>query len=218
MLQDRLLGMAVVLCTTSSLFVAGLVARRELFSPAAAKAADETIAPADWNTLLTTGHRIGPEKAALTVVEFGDFECPACAAFARLAGRFRQAYPDDFAVVFHHYPISYHEFALQFAQASECVARQGRFEAFHDSVFAGQRAIQKRPVLEFALASGIRDSAAFTVCLADSLQTTSVARDVMIANRIHVTGTPTVAVNGKRLGTGIDSTRLADLLRRALKR
>ena len=91
-LREWSLNVAVFCCSASALLVAGLTLRRELrATPPAAR--DERLAPSEWTALLASGHRIGASNATLGIVEFGDFECPACAAFYRMARRFGEFHP-----------------------------------------------------------------------------------------------------------------------------
>lgn len=213
-LREWSLNAAVLCCTISALFVAGLTARREL-RPGPPAARDEKISPSEWSALLSTGHRVGPTNAVLAVVEFGDFECPACGAFYRMTRRFSELHPGEFAIVFHHLPIEYHEFANDYAVASECAADQGAFETYYDSVFAHQRQIGKRSLVELAAAAGARDTVSFRRCLSKGNKSVIVEADAQAAARVHATATPTLVVDGVRLGRGIDSAGLEDLLRRA---
>jgi hypothetical protein len=102
------------------------------FRPAAAsiRQAPRPVSAAvgNWADLEQAGHRIGPASAKLTIVEFGDFECPACGEFEHTLQQVRRAYPKDVAVVFRHWPLPYHKLAYPAARAAECAADQGRFE------------------------------------------------------------------------------------------
>ncbi|HET7632309.1 MAG TPA: DsbA family protein [Gemmatimonadaceae bacterium] len=149
-----------------------------------------------WRPLLQTGHRIGPTDAKLTIIEFGDFQCPVCGVFERTLDSMWTRHPSEFAVVFHHFPLSYHPLAYPLARASECAAHQGRFTAFHDSVYAEQRLLGVVPIIEFGVRAGVRDTAAFRRCVLSTSPVPEIDRDVAYAKQIGVPGTPGVILDG----------------------
>ena len=103
----------VVIC---ALVVTGLQVRREFFpSPTSSTMAEkrEPVAIQGWEMLQKAGHWIGPTNARIVIVEFSDFECPVCRTFSTGALRaLRKRFPDDVAVVYRHWPLNYHRFAL----------------------------------------------------------------------------------------------------------
>lgn len=219
--REWLLNGATTLCAICTVMVTGVVIRREFFPRRPQVAKPISIDKAEWRNLLSSGHRIGPEKAALTIVEFGDFECPACGAFAKTVARFRKAHPREFAVVFHHYPLDYHDNAMKFAHASECAAEQSDFELFHDAVYAGQRRLGTSRPLDFAIAAGVADTLKFNSCMSDTTRARPIFQDLETARRIGASGTPTIVVEGKLLRQLVDSALLQGFLderRRELRR
>jgi protein-disulfide isomerase len=173
-----------------------------------------TLAPTTWRPLLRSGHRIGSSDAKLTIIEFGDFQCPACGDFERTLDSMRARHPADFAVVFHQFPLRMHPLATPLARASECAANQGRFRAFHDTVYADQRLLGVIPILEIGERAGIPDTEAFHRCIVSTAPVLAIDEDIATARRIGVSGTPGVILNGVlRVG----AVPLADL-ERALQR
>lgn len=96
-------------------------------------------------------HAIGPEDAALTLVEYSDFQCPYCALAAAEMDKLLEKYPDDIRVVFRHFPLNIHDKANLAAQASEAAARQDKFWEMHDAIFdaARQQTWQEMSLEEF---------------------------------------------------------------------
>lgn len=150
----------------------------------------------NWQSLASTGHRIGPLGAKLTVIEFGDFQCPACGAYEHTLDSMRQRHPGDFAIVFHEFPLAYHPLAYPLAKAAECAAVQDRFVAFHDTVYAEQEELGVIPVLEFAARAGIRDTARFRECVLNTRPVRDIDRDLRAGRRLGVPGTPALIVDG----------------------
>lgn len=156
-----------------------------------------------WAELISGGHRFGPKVADPTIVVFSDFECPFCAQFA--LGPFkslRERYGEEIAFVFRHAPLSMHAMAYPAARAAECSARQGRFEAFHDAVFAKQDSLSTKPLRDYAMASGVADLAAFDECMSAGGPDPVVEVDLALAKKIGFTGTPTIVVNGWMIPNG----------------
>lgn len=77
--------------------------------------------------------------AALTVIEYSDFQCPFCAQLAPVLEELQADHPEDVRIVFRHFPIPNHPLALLGAQASEAAGQQGKFWEMHDLLFASQQ-------------------------------------------------------------------------------
>ncbi len=102
-------------------------------------------------------HARGPEDAQITLVQYGDFECPFGSQVHQIATEMRAAFPDDIRFVFRHFPLKYHANALNAALAAEAVARASGEEAFwayHDRLFANQLAQRPEHLAEHAEAVG----------------------------------------------------------------
>jgi cyclophilin family peptidyl-prolyl cis-trans isomerase/protein-disulfide isomerase len=101
-------------------------------------------------------HSLGPETAAVTIVEYSDFQCPYCAQFASEMAGLLEKYPDDLRLVFRHYPLvgtpeqPFHDKAALSAQAAEAAAKQGKFWEMHDLLFERQSEWALMPVEDFA--------------------------------------------------------------------
>jgi len=186
-----------------ALLVTGAAYRRgTLFGNETAKAqgAADIRPVANWQRFLNTGFRIGPSDAAVTIVEFGDFECPFCAASARRLDTVRAKHPKDFAIVYHNTPLPYHKSAYPLARASVCAASVGRFTQFHDEVFAHPESIEVRPIPRIAKSAGIADTGRFHSCLTDTSRVASIETDIAEARSIETHGTPSFIVDGNLRG------------------
>jgi protein-disulfide isomerase len=204
----------MVLCAVT---VTGLVVRREVFSPppAAAAAEVESRTVPDWRSY-TEGQRIGPADASVTIVEFSDFECPFCRVTADRLRAIRARYPRDVALVYRHYPLSYHKNAVPAAKASICAARQGRFEGYHDALFAQQDSLGLIPWTRLARIAGVPNEAEFEACMQSSAPDAEIERDLQAGTRLGVRGTPAMLVN-ERFISGAPPGVLEDLVERAVR-
>jgi protein-disulfide isomerase len=142
---------------------------------------------------------MGPETAPVTIVVFSDFQCPYCAELMARLMILRSRHPEDVAIVYRHYPLSVHPYAMAAARASECAASQGRFEEFHNALFRSQEVIGKVPWTHFALVAGVPDTAAFQKCAMSGVALHNVTEDSAAAKRLGVYGTPVLLINQTRL-------------------
>lgn len=154
---------------------------------------------ADWRWAGAAGERLGPRDAKVTIVEFADFQCPFCAAAEPELKSIESAFPSEVAVVFRHFPLAAHKFAGPAAMASECAARQGRFEQYHDVLLASQSLVGKSSWQAFATASGVPDLATFNSCLGDPTVGLPISIDRQAGLRLGVDGTPTFLINDLKL-------------------
>ena len=187
--------------TAAALAMAVVFVRRELYSrppvvEPAAQAADTALLLTEWNEILATGSRIGPSNAILTIVEFGDFECPFCKRFAGVVRSVQKDHPDEVALVYVHFPLRTHRFAHRSSIAAECARDQGRFEALYNGLFARQDSIGLVPWRSLAQDAGIPDLDAFDRCIEKETPNDRVRRGLNLGTRLGVRGTPTVAMNG----------------------
>ncbi len=96
-------------------------------------------------------HAQGPEDAPVTLVEYGDFECPYCAAAYLIVKKIQEAMGDQLRFVFRHFPLTQiHPHAEGAAEASEAAAAQGRFWEMHDLLYENQRALDQMHLLGYA--------------------------------------------------------------------
>ncbi|HET7631345.1 MAG TPA: thioredoxin domain-containing protein [Gemmatimonadaceae bacterium] len=162
--------------------------------------------------LLTSGHRIGPPDAKLSIIEFGDFQCPVCRAYEHVLDTMRTRYPTDFAVVFHQLPLTYHKFAYRLARMSECAANQDRFTEMHDFLFREQVAVSATAIRRAAERAAVPNVDDFVRCASDTTRVAVIDADKADATRLGLPGTPTVIVNGSIHTADLDVRALEKLL------
>jgi protein-disulfide isomerase len=142
----------------------------------------------------------GPEDAAVTIVEFTDYQCPFCGQYATLTyPALRDLYEGRVRYVVRNFPvISLHPWAQKAAEAAECAYDQGAFWEYHDRLFAHQTELDveslKRHAAELGLAEGV-----FEDCLDSDRKADIVRKDLQDGIRYGVQGTPTFFVNGRGL-------------------
>jgi Na+/H+ antiporter NhaA len=162
-------------------------------------------------------HIRGPDKAPVTVVEYGDFECPYC-GLAEPAVRELLRDFGDVRYVWRHLPLTdVHPHAQLAAEATEAAAKQGAFWDLHDLLLEHQGALTARDLIGYASSIGL-DTERFTADLRKHAGAARVAEDTDSADLSGVSGTPTFFVNGMRHYGAYDIENLSKAVKLALAR
>ncbi|HEX2824537.1 MAG TPA: Na+/H+ antiporter NhaA [Streptosporangiaceae bacterium] len=162
-------------------------------------------------------HLRGPEKSPVTVVEYGDFECPFCGqAEPAVRGLLRDF--GDVRYVWRHLPLNdVHPHAQLAAEAAEAAGKQDAFWEMHDRLFDHQDALTARDLVAHAGALGL-DTERFAADLRKHAGAAHVSEDVDSADLSGVSGTPTFFVNGKRHYGAYDIESLSKAVKLAMAR
>ena len=143
-------------------------------------------------------HVRGPEDALVTLVEYGDFECPYCGRAEPTIRQLLSDFDQELRYVWRHLPLNdVHAHAQIAAEASEAAAAQGRFWDYYDALFEDQAALNAKDLIARAERLGL-DTARFTSELREHRHAGRVADDVASADESGVSGTPTFFINGRR--------------------
>ena len=140
-------------------------------------------------------HILGPADAPVTLVEYGDFECPFCARSYPAVQQIRRQLGDRLRFVFRHFPRPEHPHARHAAEAAEAAAAQGHFWQMHDMLFEHQGALEDKDLIGYAAAIGL-DVGLFEHDLTTHVYLERVQADLQSAARNGVHGTPTFFING----------------------
>ncbi|MBC7841407.1 MAG: DsbA family protein [Gemmatimonadaceae bacterium] len=160
-------------------------------------------------------HSVGPVDAPITLVEFGDYECPHCGRAYPVVKQLQATLGDSLRFVFRNFPLSeIHPHASAAAQAAEAAGESGSdpFWAMHDLLYEHQRHLDTHSLLRYAETAGA-DPVAVQHALDAGSYVERVNTDFMSGVRSGVNGTPTFFINGVRYnGDWSDvETFLADL-------
>jgi protein-disulfide isomerase len=159
--------------------------------------------PGDTSALVRADSiQTGPANAKVTVVEFGDIQCPACAAAAPTFKRLKDEYKDRVNFVFRHYPLPFHSNAQAGAQAAEAAHQQGKFWEMYDKLYAGQKEWEastnaNETFIRYAKELGL-DEAKFKDDLENFRQIDHIRADKADGDALGVNATPTFFINGAK--------------------
>ncbi len=143
-------------------------------------------------------HIVGPDDAPVTLVEYGDFECPYCGMAHPIVKSAQRELGNQLRFVFRNFPLAeLHPHARLAAQAAEAAGAQGRFWEMHDMLFEHQDALEPQDLIGYAKSLGL-DVPRFERDLKAGMYAKKVRDDFRSGVRSGVNGTPTFFVNGER--------------------
>ena len=139
---------------------------------------------------------LGPLGAPITIVEFSDFQCPACAQLAKTLREVKAKYGDGVRLVYRQFPLEQtHPLAKKGAEASLCAEEQNHFWEFADLTFETQNALKQEDLKAKAAKLGL-DGAAFDKCLASGKYAPKILQDERDAFSLAAS-TPSIFINGR---------------------
>ena len=163
-------------------------------------------------------HVQGPADAAVTLVEYGDYECPYCGAAYPMIKQAQAEMADGLRFVFRNFPITTsHPHAEEAAEAAEAAASQGRFWEMHDLLYENQTRLREQDLRGYAAKLRL-DVELFDKELAEHAHAGRVREDVMSGVRSGVNGTPTFFIDGLRYDGSYELEALLQALRAAAGR
>ena len=160
-------------------------------------------------------HAEGGAGARVTLVEYGDFECPSCAGLCGVVRQVRLAFGPNLRFVFRHFPLrSSHPHALAAAKAAEAADAQGKFWPMYERLFQHQTQLTDSDLLRHARKLGL-DLERFERDRASPTAEVRIRDDLASGVRSGVNGTPTLFIQGERYAGLHDRVSLVDALARA---
>lgn len=160
-------------------------------------------------------HSQGPANAPVTLLEYGDFECPHCGRAYPIVKAVQRRLGKRLRFVFRNFPLAeIHPHAQHAAEAAESAAAQGKFWEMHDRLFERQFALEDENLIEYAGDLGL-DAIRMARDLAAHTYKPQVRDDFMSGVRSGVNGTPTFFINGLRHDDAWDENTLAAALEQA---
>jgi len=160
----------------------------------------------------TGDHAQGPADAPVTLVEYGDYECPHCGRAYPMVKAIQRSLGNDLRFVFRNFPLAKsHEHAEHAAEMAEAAGHEGKFWPMHDLLFEHQDALEDGDLVGYAASLGI-DPAWAAGALAQGVFTERVREDFASGVKSGVNGTPTFFINGARYDGLVHPTSMIEAL------
>lgn len=158
-----------------------------------------------------TDHLLGSPHARVSLIEYGDFECPRCKAAAPTPRLLLDRFPNKIRFIYRHFPLEEaHPHALLAAEAAEAAASQGKFWQMHDSLLEHQARLHSRDLYRYAVELGL-DMARYSAEMDDHIYLQKVREHIDGGRRSHIRATPTFFVDGavQDISYGMDALHAA---------
>jgi protein-disulfide isomerase len=161
-------------------------------------------------------HMQGPPDAPVTLVEYGDYECPFCGAAYAIVKAIQERLGDQLCFVFRNFPLTEaHPHAEDAAEAAEAASGQGKFWPMHDMLYENQDALEPEDLVQYARSLRL-DLPRFVKELSEHVWAERVREDFRSGVRSGVNGTPTFFINGVRHDGGYDMASLLAAIEEAV--
>ena len=165
-----------------------------------------------------TDHLEGSAHARVTLVEYGDFECPSCKVAVSTPKLLLERFPNKIRFIFRHFPLQdAHPHALLAAEASEAAAAQGKFWPMHDLLFQNQAHLKDKDLHRYAADVGL-DLARYTAEMDDHIYLQRVREHADGGRRSHIRATPAFFVDGVLQDVSYGMQGLHDAVAAAVRR
>jgi protein-disulfide isomerase len=149
--------------------------------------------------IATAGYpSLGPKNAPVTVVEFADFQCPYCKRSEDTVKELRKEYGDKMRLVYIDFPLTFHQYAFQAAEAARCAGEQGKFWEYHDVLFEDQSKLTTKDLKADAAKLKL-NTKQFDACLDKGKYADAVREAMSQGSAAGVDGTPGFFINGRPL-------------------
>lgn len=154
----------------------------------------------------------GSPAAPVTIVEFGDFQCPFCGRVEPTLADLLKKYEGRVKLAFRDFPLAaIHVHAEEAAEAARCAEAQGKFWPMHDAMYSEQSKLRGPDLIETAGRLGM-DRASFAACLKSGKYKAAIQQDVAAGTKAGVTGTPTFFINGRFLEGSVPSAQFEKII------
>jgi len=163
-------------------------------------------------------YTLGRKDANVAIVEFSDFQCPACGSAHPIIKRITQEYEDKILFVYRHFPIiTAHKYALKAAEAAEAAGEQGKFWEYHDLLFENQESLKTQDLKRYAQELEL-DTAKFNEALDSGKFKDKVTTDMDDGEKLGVSSTPTFFINGQKNVGVLSYEKFKELIDKALEK
>lgn len=163
---------------------------------------------------------LGDSNAPVTIVEFGDFQCPFCQKFFQSAlPQIKSQYvtTGKARLVYRDFPLPFHPMAQPAAEAAECANEQGKFWQYHDYIFGHQSELSETNLKAWAATLGL-DAARFNGCVDSHKYAAEIKKDAADGQKAGVSGTPSTFINGRLIVGAVPFEQFQQIIEEELKK
>lgn len=182
----------------SKLFLGILISTAVLIGVAAVAMTKPTPSLSRDELIPKDAHTKGNIQAKAYLVEFSDYQCPACLAAKPIVDEVTAKHKDDLLFVYRNYPLSQHPFAMRAAETAEFAGTQGKYWEMHDLLFASQEKFSDTIFADLVKELKL-DEKKFAEDIGKGTYKSRIGEDQAAGDRVGVNATPTFFLNGKKL-------------------
>ena len=153
----------------------------------------------------------GPDNAPHTLIEYGDYQCPACGQAAPVVAKLVKHFGDKLQFIFRNYPLDQHVFAEPAAETALFAAEQGKFWEMHDALYKHQAEFSEELFPKLAKQVGL-DPGALSTALSGKKYSKQITSEIASGDKAGVPGTPTFFLDGKLYDGDLDTKSFAAIL------
>lgn len=164
----------------------------------------DKFADGNLTSIKESDHKVGAGNKKVTMIEYGDFQCPGCGGLFPIIDEVKNTYKDDITFVFRHFPLTQiHPNAQAAHRAAEAASNQGKFFEMHDLLYINQQlwqdSKQAQTIFEGYAEQLELNMDQFRADAASEAANAKISADVDSGKQLGVTGTPTIFINGEKL-------------------
>jgi len=140
----------------------------------------------------------GDANAPITIVEYGDYQCPACGVVYNMVENILKEYSGKIKLEYRHYPLPFHNFAEKASIASECAGEQGSFFEMHEKLYKNQNNLQESDLEKYAKEI-VSDFEKFKICFDSNGYLDKINKQKNMGENDNAAGTPSFFINGRAI-------------------
>ncbi len=157
----------------------------------------------------------GKKDAPVIIIDYADYQCPACAYVSASLNEIYNIYPNEVALVFRNFPLSYHQFEMEAAIAAEIAGEAGKFWEMHNGLFGNQDKLSYEEILNIAENLGFNRTD-FEQKMKDKKYQDAVYKDQLEAEDLKLDHTPTIYINGIEYSGNLDKDSIINEIKKYL--
>jgi protein-disulfide isomerase len=157
----------------------------------------------------------GPQDAPVTIIEFGDFQCPYCRQEEPALKKLQSNFHGKIKLAFKDFPLPMHQYAEKAAEAGRCAAVQGKFWQFHDAAYATSDDLTVSRLKQIAKSLDL-DTASFDKCLDSGEEAATIQKEIAQGRALGLSGTPSFFINDHFISGALPYNELSSVVEQEL--